>query len=291
MKSPILRPLAAAILMSSLMWGCATGPRDQLDMDQFATYFYTAPQEEDRDQDRIPEPSRRKAPAKPSKSLTVRPVTEEELSRIAKRDPDLSPSVARHILARINTRAPYYIAEDIKNGRAIKVPNDFSAFKDWTPLPKYIPAIAGVPKFIVIVKEIPFAGWYERGRLVGDSHACIGRTSGWTEAGLYTVKDKVVNKVSRSYTNAYGQPSPMPWALRIYGLVWIHAGDITDGNCSRGCINLPLLPAVELFKWADSGTPVLVLESLKDLDRELQKNNSDHLRFAVTSPQPVADLS
>jgi len=36
---------------------------------------------------------------------------------------------------------------------------------------------------ILIVKDIPFLGWYEQGRLVGDTHICIGKKSNWTRAG------------------------------------------------------------------------------------------------------------
>lgn len=201
-----------------------------------------------------------------------RVITEREINAISRRDPDLSPSEIRKILARLNIRAPYYIEEDIKKGVPLKVPNDFSAFKNWTPLPRHIPEIAHLPKFILVMKDFPYVGWYERGRLVGDTHACIGRMQGWTKAGIYQVLDKDVDKFSRSYKNAYGDPAPMPWALRIYGLVWIHAGDITGGNCSRGCINIPMFPAMALFEWAKKGTPVLVAESMHDLNRVMAYN-------------------
>jgi hypothetical protein len=203
-----------------------------------------------------------------------RVITEREINSLSRRDPDLSPSEARKILARLNIRAPYYIEEDILKGRPMKVPNNFSAYKHWSPLPRRLPEIAHIPKFILIMKDSPYVGWYEKGMLVGDTHACIGRASEWTKAGVYRVLDKDVNKFSRSYSNAYGDPAPMPWALRIYGLVWIHAGDITDGNCSRGCINLPMFPAMTLYEWAPKGTPVLVAESMHDLHRVLDYNRS-----------------
>jgi hypothetical protein len=121
------------------------------------------------------------------------------------------------------------------------------------------------------VKSLPFAGWYEKGHLLEDTYICIGKKGEWTKAGLYKVLKKDEHHVSASYRNAYGQPALMPWALRIYGHVWIHAGDIEGPNCSHGCINLPLQPAAKLFDWAGADTTVLVIESLKDLDQKLPR--------------------
>lgn len=211
---------------------------------------------------------------------TERRIGEAELLRYNQKEPDLSPSAKLAILARLNTRAKYYIHEDIRTGQTLKVPNDFSAFKHWTPLPRYVPETVSIPKFVLVVKDIPFIGWYERGRLVGDTYVCIGKEGDSTKAGIYNVLDKDVDHISRSYTNAYGQPAPMPWALRIYEHVWIHAGDITGGYCSHGCINLPLTPAVSLFDWADSKTVVVVVGSLNELRTVFEKNESNCRLYA-----------
>ncbi|NLI33529.1 MAG: L,D-transpeptidase [Deltaproteobacteria bacterium] len=193
---------------------------------------------------------------------TFRAVTTKELDRLSERDPDLYPVAAMEILARINTRARYHIAEDVKSGRPLRVPDDFTLYKDWSPVPDYIPEAAQIPKLVLIVKDIPFLGWYEHGNLVKDSLICIGKKDSWTRAGTYRILNKDKDHISRSYTNAYGEPAPMPWALRIYEHVWIHAGDIEKGYCSHGCINLPYFPAIELFKWADSSTVVRIIDSM-----------------------------
>jgi len=219
----------------------------------------------------------RKAPS--PGGWSVRVFTQRELLRLGESDPELSPSTSMGILARLNTRARYYIAEDIQNGRPLKVPYDFKAFKNWSPLPARIPMLSSLPKFVLIIKDIPFLGWYGGGRLLKDTEICIGRQNSSTETGIYLVKEKDANHVSRSYTNAYGQPAPMPWALRIYDHVWIHTGDITSGYCSHGCINLPLMPSRELFQWADNGTVVMIIESLKDLPAVLARNSSNCLLF------------
>ena len=206
---------------------------------------------------------------------TWRVITQTELERLSKTDMDLSPSACRRILAKLNARDFDYIARDIQDGKPLKVPNDFVAFKDWTPLKEYIPEVADLPKFILIVKDWPYIGWYERGKLVGDTYICVGKLDGATSEGLYTVQEKDLNHVSRSYPNACGQPAPMPWALRIYGTVWIHAGDIERGRCSHGCVNLSIFPAMKLFEWASQGTPVLIVSSLGAVPSVLAQNHSN----------------
>lgn len=211
---------------------------------------------------------------------TERVITERELEKLSRKDPELSPSTARAILARLNNRAKYYIKEDIENGRPLKVPNNFSAFKYWSPMPVYISEVSDVSKFILVVKDIPFIAWYENGKLIGDAEICIGKKEGLTQAGVYRVENKDADHISRSYPNAFGEPAPMPWALRIYDHVWIHAGDIAKGYCSHGCINLPLMPAADLFKWADSRTVVIVAESLNSLAQVFRQNRSNCTLYA-----------
>lgn len=228
-----------------------------------------------------PAPQAKSEPKGPlDKGLKMRSISEQEIQRISSKDPELSPSVIRHILSRINAKAAYYIEDDIRDGRPLIVPNDLRAYKKWSPLDHYIPEVSEIPKFILIVKDEYFLGWYEEGRLVGDSHICIGKEDGWTREGVYSVKEKDPDHISRSYTNAYGQPALMPWALRIYEHVWIHAGDITQGNCSHGCINLPVFIAPKVFEWADRGTVVVIVESLDDVEPMLAKNRSNCTLFA-----------
>jgi len=194
---------------------------------------------------------------------TIRPITMEDLDRLSKEDPQLYPKAAMEILSRLNARARYHIAEDVKSGRPIKVPHNFNHYKEWSALPDFIMEISHIPKLVLLVKDVPFIAWYENGRRVGDSVVCIGKQHSWTRAGTYRVLNKDKDHVSRSYSNAYGEPAPMPWAMRIYGHVWIHAGDIEKGYCSHGCINLPWFPAIDLYKWADSNTTVMIVESLR----------------------------
>ncbi|MGC9964791.1 MAG: L,D-transpeptidase [Syntrophobacteraceae bacterium] len=217
---------------------------------------------------------------------TKRVMSEKELEKLYQRDVNLNPSASLRILARLNARDFDYIAQDIRDGKPIKVPNDFDAFSSWTPLQKHIPDVADLPKFMLIVKDIPFIGWYENGKLVGDSYICVGKVEGTTREGLFTVKEKDVSHVSRSYPNAWGVPAPMPWALRVYETVWIHAGDIVGGYCSHGCINLPIFPAMKLFEWATPGTPVLIVDSLGAVPSVLANNRSNCTLHALACAGP-----
>ena len=212
--------------------------------------------------------------------LDFRVITNRELLRLRDKDPDLSLARAWDILARVNVRASYHIYQDIEDGSPLKVPYDFTSYKDWSPLPREVTAFESIQKSILIVKDIPFLGWYENGRLMGDSVVCIGKEAPWTKAGLFRIKEKDIDHVSRSYPNIIGEPAPMPYGLRIYDRVWIHGGDIPRGNCSHGCINLPLRVAEDLFHWADYNTMVLILNTLDDLDRFLRRGPDTPSRFA-----------
>ncbi len=211
-------------------------------------------------------------PQTPDLSWTSRVIAEAELLDLERSDPNLDINTCREILSRLNTKESFYIRDDIRNGRKLKVPNDFKAYREWTPLPVRLPAALQSPKFILIVKDIPFLGWYESGVLVSDSQACIGNAGQDTKAGFYKVLEKDAEHESRSYPNEYGRPAWMPFSLRLYETVWIHAGNVFGARCSHGCVILPVEKAEILFRWADAGTRVLVLESLGDLEKEIRKN-------------------
>lgn len=196
-----------------------------------------------------------------------RAVTEADLDRAFKLDYDISPSRASRILAKLNSKDFDHIQEDIKNKVPMKVPNDFRAYKTWSPLPGYISSVSKYPQFIIVVKSYPYIGWYAYGKLVDSTYGSIGKPGNDTRVGSYYVLEKDVDHVSRSYRLSSGRPAPMPYALRIYGTVWLHAGDIRKGDQSHGCINLPIFSAIDLYKWAVVGTPVVVVNTLSEITR------------------------
>ncbi len=285
-----IRLYASLFMVCMFFGGCAV--RQPVDLAQ-TEYL------ESSEEPRAEEPPREKVT--PEKTVTEKPpvrksnldrrwsmrvITDKEISKLTEKDPELTPVVCMEILARLNTKARYYIPDDIKKHKAMKVPNNFSAYKDWTPLPRNIPEFSRIPKFILIVKDIPFIGWYQQGKLTGDTQIGIGKMYGWTKAGAYKVMDKDPDHVSTVYPNAYGEPSPMPFALRIYDRVWIHTGDVIGGYCSHGCINLPLEPSEQLYNWADKNTPVMIIDSMNDLHNALTRH-ADFLK-SVNTAQGVA---
>jgi lipoprotein-anchoring transpeptidase ErfK/SrfK len=207
----------------------------------------------------------------PSLAITERVITEDEIFKLVDNNPKDTRYTFEEILARLNKKDRRYIAQDIKQKRPLKVPIDFDAYRSWSPLPKTLPGGVDPPRLIVIVKDIPFTGWYDKGRLKGDSLTCVGKQWGWTESGIYKVLDKAEDKYSNLYNNVYGEPAWMPMALRIYGAVWLHAGDVVGPYCSHGCINLPPDSAKKLYDWATIGTPVIITDTLSSLNRDLSR--------------------
>lgn len=214
------------------------------------------------------------APAEPARhrepGWTHRVFTEDELADLYLSDPQLTTEEIKRILSRLNIRDRYLIGEDIRRKRPMKVPNDFRAYRDWSPLPTWKAELKRWPRSILVVKDLFYLGWYEQGRQVGNTLACLGVRGQETQTGIFSVLEKDADHYSRSYNNSYGQAAWMPWALRIYEAVWIHAGDIADKFCSHGCVTLPLEDAEGLFRWADVGTPVVIVESLDDLGTVLK---------------------
>ena len=260
--------LLISLVLLLLISGCATAPVDTEQLESINDEAQTAPVAEQP----VKAPSPAKATVKPpaKEFATVRRViTEKEVRKLQQKDPDLEFYRCIEILCRINKKDKEYIREDMKQKRPLSVPKNFSSYKDWSPLPEKIAGAGKFPKFILVVKDIPFLGWYQNGKLVGDTYVGIGRMNTWTKRGLYRVKAKDPWHMS-TYPNAYGNPSIMPNALHIYERVWIHTGDVIGPNCSHGCINVPIAPAERLYSWADVGTAVLITQSLKDLGRDIK---------------------
>lgn len=202
-------------------------------------------------------------------STVRRVMTEKELRKLVEKDPDLEFYRCVEILCRLNRKDKEYIREDMSRKRLLIVPKNFSCYKDWSPLPGKITSAGNIPRLILVVKDIHFLGWYQNGKLVGDTYVCLGKMNAWTKKGMFKVMGKDPRHVS-TYPNAYGEPALMPDALHIYERVWIHAGDVTGPNCSHGCINVPIAYSDNLYDWAELGTAVLITECLKDLGRDMK---------------------
>ncbi len=260
--------LLGCLVLLFLLAGCAKRPVDMQQAENLPPYV----EEEKPVEKRSLKPAPVRPPMKTARrnlAVSHRKITEKELRQLGERDSDLHIYRCYEILCRLNKKDRDYVRDDIKHKRALIVPKDFASYKDWTPMPPAISGTSRFPKFILVVKDIPFIGWYENGRLVGDSYICIGKMRTWTKRGMYRIKEKDPSHMS-TYPNAYGDPALMPLALRVYDRVWIHAGDVVGPNCSHGCINVPLFNADQLYSWADIGTVVLITESLRDLGKDMK---------------------
>jgi hypothetical protein len=276
----MLRGLNASLWISlivlQLICGCAKVPVNTGQLESIDDGVQVAP---------VAEPvlkahSSPKAPVKADgKELSTvrRKITDKEVRKLQQKDPDLEFYRCIEILCRLNKKDKEYILEDMKRKRPLSVPKNFSSFKDWSPLPANIAGADKLPKLILVVKNIPFLGWYQNGRLVDDTYVCVGKMKAWTKRGLYSVSAKDPNHMS-TYPDFYGYPAFMPNALHIYDRVWIHTGDVIGPNCSHGCINVPIFPAEKLYNWTDLGTAVLITESLKDLGRDFKAAHLEKLK-------------
>ncbi len=257
-----------SLILLLLLSGCATTPVNTEQFESANAEAKAAPVAEQP----VKAPPAPKAPARQVRKdvPTVRRViTEKEVRKLQQKDPDLDFYRCVEILCRLNKKDKEYIREDMKRKRRLIVPKNFSACKDWSPLPGRIAGADKYPKLILVVKNIAFLGWYQNGRLVDDTYICIGKANAWTKKGFYKVNAKDPSHMS-TYPNAYGEPAFMPNALHIYDRVWIHTGDVIGPNCSHGCINVPISPSVKLYDWADLGTAVLITGSLKDVGRDIK---------------------
>ncbi len=276
--------LCIGLIMLLLTSGCAErplGPGQGFPQDEMEA---ASP-----DQKGTKAPSPRKATAKQTPqdlSTSRRTITEKELRQLGEKDPDLEFYRCLEILCRLNKKDKEYIREDMKKKRPLTVPKNFSSYKDWSPLPGTIAGADKFPKLILVVKNIPFLGWYQNGKLVSDTYIGIGKMKAWTKRGIYKVSAKDIHHMS-TYPNAYGEPAFMPWALHVYERVWIHAGDVIGPNCSHGCINVPIAHIEQLYNWATIGTGVVITESLNDLGRDIK---TAHLENQPQKPQKAPSV-
>ena len=146
--------LAAAVFA---FWGCGAANTNTMYTIQYPEYpiphemevAYARERYETTSQSRNPETAEYA-----SHGWTQRVVDEAELAQLTERDPELSFSISKQILARINGRAPYYIDQDIKQGRPLKVPDNFTFYKNWSPLPKEIPEVVVVTESLQRLQEV-----------------------------------------------------------------------------------------------------------------------------------------
>jgi hypothetical protein len=172
-------------------------------------------------------------------------------------------------------------------GMTIKVPDDISAAKTYTPLPAEYPPAKNHDKYILLDLTEQWIGAYEDGKLKFSGPAATGATGHETPVGVYRIDARDRNHTSSLYQTEDGSAQyPMDNAMRFHigpdnVSYWIHARDLPGKPASHGCVGLfdegmqnrvygiptdpVLIDSQKLYAWAvgedyppDSGTLELV---------------------------------
>lgn len=115
-------------------------------------------------------------------------------------------------------------------------------------LPERIGTISKLPRFILIDVSRQYLGLYEYGELVHLYPISSGRHG--TPTKRFAVLSKEKDHYSTKYENAW-----MPYSLRLFGNYFIHGGILPSYAASHGCVRMIYENAVEVFNWAEVGTP------------------------------------
>lgn len=115
-------------------------------------------------------------------------------------------------------------------------------------LPQRLEKAAKLPKFILIDLGKQCLGTYEYGKLIWQFPISSGIDG--TPAKKFVVLSKDIDHHSTEYDNAW-----MPYALRLFGGYYLHAGILPSYAASHGCVRLIYENAVLLYNWAQVGTP------------------------------------
>lgn len=100
--------------------------------------------------------------------------------------------------------------------------------------------------------------YVEDGRLVRTGPVSAGSAEHPTPTGRFKVLSKEKDKVSRSYTNAFDMPTPMPYALQFHGPYYVHEGWLPGYADSHGCVRLHYEDARFVYERIRRGDPVLI---------------------------------
>ena len=141
--------------------------------------------------------------------------------------------------------------------------------------------VAGKPSIVIdLARQKAF--FYKAGELVGMSPISSGREGYRTPTGHFRIIQKEKDHLSTLYgdyvdsaggvvvrnvgimedpkpAGTFFRGAPMPYFMRIYGGVGMHAGYLPGVPDSHGCIRLPLRMAQLFYSNAPSGTPVSVI--------------------------------
>jgi hypothetical protein len=129
-------------------------------------------------------------------------------------------------------------------GMTIKVPENMSSIRGYTPLPKIHEPARRYQKYILVDITEQWLGAYENGRLVISTPAATGKAGAETPLGIFRIDARHLTHTSSLYKTADGEEQyPMDNAMRFHigednVSYWIHARDLPGRPASHGCIGL-----------------------------------------------------
>jgi hypothetical protein len=153
-------------------------------------------------------------------------------------------------------------------GRQLMVPDSIGAELAYSPLPDTIPALVGIPKFVLVSRRVQAFGAYEYGTLVRWGPTSTGKEATPTDSGLFFTNWKSKRAISTD------DPSwILNWYVNFIAMkgVAFHEYDLPGRPASHGCVRLLQVDAFWMFRWTDEwvpgrgslvkdyGTPVLVM--------------------------------
>jgi lipoprotein-anchoring transpeptidase ErfK/SrfK len=153
-------------------------------------------------------------------------------------------------------------------GRQLLVPDSIADELTYSPLPDSLPALASLPKFVLVSRRVQAFGAYEHGVLVRWGPTSTGKETTPTDSGLFFTNWKSKRAISTD------DPSwILDWYVNFIALkgVAFHQYELPGRPASHGCVRLLEVDARWVFDWADQwvpgrgqavkeyGTPVLVM--------------------------------
>jgi|PlaIllAssembly_1097288.scaffolds.fasta_scaffold75796_2 lipoprotein-anchoring transpeptidase ErfK/SrfK len=100
----------------------------------------------------------------------------------------------------------------------------------------------------------------EGGKLVHAGEVSSGSREHPTPKGSFRVLNKEKDKRSGKYTNAFDDPTPMPYAIQFSGPYYVHEGWLPGHADSHGCVRLHYEDAKFLFSRIRVGDRVTVAD-------------------------------
>jgi len=161
-------------------------------------------------------------------------------------------------IGKFNRLAP----EDLQAGSVIMIPNgtyNISKLQNYSPLSRKLFEFKGETKAIYIDLSLEALGIYENGMLKKWFPISAGIKDFPTTTGNFYIKEKDVDHISKSYPKPDGG-AKMPYSLRFFGRHYIHEGKMPGKPSSHGCVHLRRKDAIDLYFWAEIGTPIKIVE-------------------------------